>query len=114
MGFKILIRTSFRNLKDKIAAHYRATPTPSILQGAMRESSRTHLSSADIELIYDVADFGTEEAIASVPSTPFRARIMYDFNANDSIRNNSVTIRELKRIIAELTNRINSLESNQQ
>ena len=123
--------TLFVNLKDKIvathtgspiavfdsaytdAASFKAAMSGVMLYYELAEPIVTEIEE-DIELIYDVADFGTEEAIASVPSTPFRARIMYDFNANDSIRNNSVTIRELKRIIAELTNRINSLESNQQ
>ena len=123
--------TLFVNLKDKIvaahtggpiavfdsaytdAASFKAAMSGVMLYYELAEPIVTEIAE-DIELIYDVADFGTEEAIASVPSTPFRARIMYDFNANDSIRNNSVTIRELKRMIAELTNRINSLESNQQ
>lgn len=123
--------TLFVNLKDKIvathtggpiavfdsaytdAASFKAAMAGVILYYELAEPIITEIAE-DIELIYDVADFGTEEAIASVPSTPFRVRIMYDFNANDSIRNNSVTIRELKKIIAELTNRINSLESNQQ
>lgn len=35
---------------------------------------------------YRVADFGTEEAISSRPSAPFRADIIYQFNAVDMIR----------------------------
>ena len=37
-------------------------------------------------LDYRVADFGTEEAISSQPSAPFRADIIYQFNAVDMIR----------------------------
>ena len=37
-------------------------------------------------LDYEVADFGTEEVIASKPSAPISADIIYQFNAVDSIR----------------------------
>ena len=51
---------------------------------------------------YIVWDFGTEEAIASVPSAPFRADIVYQFNAVDRIRNNSDRIAELEAKVAQL------------
>jgi hypothetical protein len=46
-------------------------------------------------LDYPVWDFGTEEAIASVPSAPFRADINYEFNAVDDIRWAHSKIKEL-------------------
>lgn len=46
-------------------------------------------------LDYLVWDFGTEEAIASVPSAPFRADINYEFNAVDDIRWAHSKIKEL-------------------
>lgn len=49
----------------------------------------------DINLDYRVADFGTEEAISSQSSTPFKAKIKYNFNANDTIRTNALAISNL-------------------
>lgn len=48
----------------------------------------------NLNLDYLIWDFGTEEAIAIVPSAPFRADIIYQFNAVDRIRNNSDKIAE--------------------
>lgn len=45
---------------------------------------------------YLVWDFGTEEAIASIPSAPFRADIVYDFNATDDIRSLSTKVTTLE------------------
>ena len=42
--------------------------------------------SEPFNLDYEVADFGTEEVIASKPSAPISADIIYQFNAVDSIR----------------------------
>lgn len=51
-------------------------------------------------LDYKVADFGTEEIIASKPSAPLKADIIYQFNAVDEIR-------ELRQMIEMLTSIIN-------
>jgi hypothetical protein len=45
---------------------------------------------------YRVADFGTEQAISSVPSAPFRADIIYQFNAVDMIRELWLKVQELE------------------
>lgn len=45
---------------------------------------------------YRVADFGTEEAISSQPSAPFRADIIYQFNAVDMIRELWLKVQELE------------------
>jgi hypothetical protein len=60
---------------------------------------------------YLVWDFGTEEAIASVPSAPFRADIVYQFNAVDRIRNNSDRIAELEAQIASLMQTMNAIQT---
>lgn len=45
-----------------------------------------------INLNYLVSDFGTEEAIVAEDSAPFRADVIYQFNAQDRIRKNSEVI----------------------
>lgn len=60
---------------------------------------------------YLVWDFGTEEAIASVPSAPFRADIVYQFNAVDRIRNNSDRIAELEAKIASLVQTMSAMQT---
>jgi hypothetical protein len=52
---------------------------------------------------YLVWDFGTEEAIASVPSAPFRADINYEPNAVDDLRWAIDEIRNLKAQIAQMS-----------
>ena len=59
-----------------------------------------------INLNYLANDFGTEEAIVTVDSAPFRADVIYQFNAQDRIRKNSDDINDL-------INRINILEAQQ-
>ena len=46
---------------------------------------------------YYVEDFGTEEAISSVPSASFSADIVYQFNAVDRIRQNDANITKLDK-----------------
>lgn len=53
-------------------------------------------------LDYLVWDFGTEEAIATVPSAPFRADINYEPNAVDDLRWAVNEIRKLKAQLAEV------------
>lgn len=48
---------------------------------------------------YRVADFGTEQAQSSVPSAPFSADIIYQFNAVDMIRENYNEIQKLKEML---------------
>ena len=54
------------------------------------------------ELDYLVWDFGTEEALSSVPSAPFSADIIYQFNAVDRIRENTLRVQALENIIAQM------------
>lgn len=51
--------------------------------------------SEPIQLAYDVEDFGTERAVSLLPSAPFRADIVYQFNAEGRIRDNSRNIEKL-------------------
>lgn len=51
---------------------------------------------------YRVADFGTEQAISSVPSAPFSADIIYQFNAVDMIRELWLKVQELESRVAQL------------
>ena len=53
-------------------------------------------------LDYEVWDFGTEQIVASEPSAPINADIVYQFNAVDTIRNNQLEIEQLKSMIATM------------
>lgn len=56
-----------------------------------------------LQLDYEVADFGTEKALAAPKSSPFRADIVYQFNAEGRIRDNG-------RNIAKLETKVNTLD----
>ena len=65
---------------------------------------------------YNVADFGTEEAIPAtdaegniIPSAAFSADIIYQFNAVDMIREHEIKITELQSIIATMQAQLTSL-----
>lgn len=49
-----------------------------------------------LQLDYKVADFGTEKMLSILPSSPFRADIVYQFNAADRIRDNARNIERLE------------------
>lgn len=61
---------------------------------------------------YNVADFGTEQSQSSVPSAPFSADIIYQFNAVDMIREHELEITELQSSIATMRAQIDSLINN--
>lgn len=58
---------------------------------------------------YQVADFGTEMSQSSVPSAPFSADIIYQFNAVDMIREHEIEITELQNVIAIMQAQLTSL-----
>jgi hypothetical protein len=59
---------------------------------------------------YNVADFGTEMSQSNnVPSAPFSADIIYQFNAVDMIREHEIEITELQSIIATMQAQLTSL-----
>jgi hypothetical protein len=58
---------------------------------------------------YQVADFGTEMSQSNVPSAPFSADIIYQFNAVDMIREHEAEITELQKVIATMQAQLTSL-----
>jgi hypothetical protein len=60
---------------------------------------------------YNVADFGTEQSQSSVPSAPFSADIIYQFNAVDMIREHEAEINELQNIITEQQSAIATMQA---
>lgn len=60
-----------------------------------------------LNLDYQAEDFGTEEALLTDNSAPFRADIVYQFNAADRIRENSQEIEQLNTDIASIQSKIN-------
>ena len=73
----ILKDTSASELKDKLDG---------VILYYEINAPTTYEYDQPFNLDYRVADFGTEEAISSQPSAPFRADIIYQFNAVDMIR----------------------------
>lgn len=49
-----------------------------------------------LQLAYKVDDFGTEKVLSDAPSSPFKADIVYQFNAEGRIRDNSRNIERLE------------------
>lgn len=77
------------------------------LQGVLLYYELTEPEYTDItepmQLDYEVEDFGTEKALSLASSAPFRADIVYQFNAEGRIRDNS---RNIERIENTITNRL--------
>lgn len=87
----------------------------SAMQGVMlnyelAEPIVTEIEEENINFDYYVEDFGTEEAWSSVPSAPFRADVVYTFNAVDTIRNNYLAIEEMKKQMAQMQNAISAMQ----
>lgn len=64
-----------------------------------------------LNLDYEVSDFGTEEVISDVPTTPMKADIIYQFNAVDRIRDNSRHTAEAEIKLKDYETRIAALEA---
>jgi hypothetical protein len=73
-----------------------------IINYALVEPIVTPMPARAINLNYPVWDWGTERAVSDVPSAPFRADIIYGFNAVDTIRTNKLDIANILRRLAEL------------
>jgi hypothetical protein len=73
-----------------------------LLYYELAEPIETPITEA-IQLDYEVDDFGTEKAFAFGNSAPFRADIVYQFNAEGRIRDNSRNIERLEGDIDNLT-----------
>lgn len=54
-----------------------------------------------LQLDYKVDDFGTERMLSNAPSAPFKADIVYQFNAEGRIRDNSRNIEKLEELIKQ-------------
>lgn len=54
-----------------------------------------------LQLDYKVDDFGTERMLSDLPSSPFRADIVYQFNAEGRIRDNSRNIEKLEKLVKQ-------------
>jgi hypothetical protein len=52
-----------------------------------------------LQLDYQVDDFGTERMLSNAPSAPFKADIVYQFNAEGRIRDNSRNIEKLEELV---------------
>ena len=67
----------------------------------------------EVNMDYEVWDFGTEQMISEGFSTPIKADIVYGFNAVDRIRENSLSIEDLIKRIVQLETKITNIETTQ-
>ena len=67
----------------------------------------------ELNLDYKVWDFGTEEALSRDISAPFRADILYSFNAVDTIRNNYLEIQNMKTQLGQMLNAVYAMQAQQ-
>jgi flagellar basal body rod protein FlgF len=100
------MRVFVRNNSYSTAAEFSASLTDNdILYYELAGPIVTEITE-DFRDYYNVADFGTEEAIPAtdaegniIPSAPFSADISYQFNAMDMIREHELEITELQKVI---------------
>lgn len=92
--------TSFKSAMQGVLMNYELA-TPVI----------TEIEEENLNFDYDVADFGTEEALSSVPSAPFSTDIIYEFNATDRVRQNTLAIEELRTMLSLLQTQMASLQT---
>lgn len=91
------------------ASSYLSALNGVMLNYELAEPIITVVEESDINFDYDAEDFGTEEALSSVSSAPFRADIIYKFNAVDSIRQNRLDIKALQELVAALQSQVASM-----
>lgn len=64
-----------------------------------------------VDLSYKVGDFGIEKMLSDSFSAPFKADIIYQFNATDRVRENSMNISKLSKKHNLLESEVEALES---
>lgn len=64
-----------------------------------------------VDLSYKVGDFGIEKMLSDSLSAPFKADIIYQFNATDRVRENSINISKLSKKHNLLKSEVDALES---
>ena len=110
---KAMLRFGYPQVSIRDSAYTDAASFKAAMQGVMLYYELAEPIVTEIEeslnLNYYVEDFGTEEAISSVPSAPFSADIIYPFNAVDTIRNNELRIAQLESAITTLAMAVNSI-----
>jgi hypothetical protein len=98
----VLIYDSEYNTSSTTIADFTAHLQGVLLYYELAEPIETPITEA-IQLDYVVDDFGTEKAVAFGNSAPFRADIVYQFNAEGRIRDNS---RNIERVESTITTRL--------
>ena len=89
------------------ASSYLSTLNGVILNYELAEPIVVEIEEEYINFDYYVEDFGTEEALSSELSAPFYADIIYQFNAVDRIRQNSIHIDSIGNQILEISDLVN-------
>lgn len=101
-GGNVLIYDSEYNTGSTTTADFTAHLQGVLLYYELAEPEYTDITEP-MQLDYEVEDFGTEKALSLASSAPFRADIVYQFNAEGRIRDNS---RNIERIENTITNRL--------
>ena len=82
---------------------FRAAMSGEMLHYELEKPVITKISTP-LQLSYWVEDFGTEEALSEGASAPFKAEIVYQFNAVDRIRDNERNILRLEQYLNNKNN----------
>lgn len=82
---------------------FRAAMSGEMLHYELEKPVITKISTP-LQLSYWVEDFGTEEALSEGASAPFKAEIVYQFNAVDRIRDNERNILRLEQYLNSKNN----------
>lgn len=112
LGTDRCVRTSFITegyecqVAIKDPSYTDAATFKAAMQGVMLYYELAEPIEVDLEeplnLDYEVSDFGTEEVVSDTPTTPLKADIIYQFNAVDRIRENSLSLEDLIKRVAAL------------
>lgn len=98
---RIYIRCDLYDLEENPAAAFKAAMSGVMLYYELAGPIEVDLEEP-LNLDYEVSDFGTEEVISDTPTTPLKADIIYQFNAVDRIRENSLSLEDLIKRVAAL------------
>lgn len=96
----VLIYDSGYSYSSTTVATFTAHMQGVLLYYELAEPRETPITEA-MQLDYEVEDFGTEKALSLASSAPFRADIVYQFNAEGRIRDNS---RNIERVESNIQN----------
>lgn len=108
--YVIYTSTNTKNLFAKYTNYTNASSFKTAMSGVMLyyELAEPIITTIEepIDLSYKVSDFGIEKMLSDSFSAPFKADIIYQFNATDRVRENSMNISKLSKKHTLLESRV--------